>query len=1160
MPRHQLLSLSLWAPCLRGEISVDAHAAQRRAAAPGASAWVSASAGTGKTKVLTDRLLGLMLEGSDPARILCLTFTRAAAAEMANRLNERLADWATLPHDAFVEELRALTGRDPDEARLARARQLFARVLDTPGGVKIATIHAFCQALLRRFPLEADVSPEFAVLDERGAREALLEAAESVIVAAREEKDGGGLAEALAVVAGHVAEERFGMLMSALAGERGRLRRALEDGCAALRDRLCTALSLAGETSLEGVIAAFCAAGAGDEAGLRAAATALAAGSPTDRERGDIISEWCLALEQRHRMLEAYTGAYLTDDGDTRKILITRGAAQAAACDVCAVLTAEAERVKTFREAQAAAVLVEATCALTRLGEALIAAYDERKRTQGVLDYEDLVTKALGLLRRPGVAPWVLFKLDGGLDHILIDEAQDTNPDQWEIVAALAEEFFAGEGAADRTRTIFGVGDAKQSIYSFQGADPHAFLRMRRHFETRIVAAGQEWHAVPLEISYRSTEPVLRAIDAIFRREEAREGVALDGSEIRHVASRVGQAGLVELWPPVTPQPDETPDPMALPVMRRRVAEPRTRLADALAATIRSWLDRGEVLEARGRPIRPGDIMVLVRRRNEFVGELLRALKQRNVPVAGADRLILTEQLAVQDLVALGRFLLFPDDDLTLAAVLKGPLFAIDEETLFDLAYARGRERLWDRLRGRASANVALRQASERLSALLARADFVPPYELYAEILGAEGGRRALLERLGPEAEDPVEEFLALTLAYEREHAPSLQGFLRWLVAGDTEVKRDFGARPRDEVRILTVHGAKGLEAPIIFLPDTMQLPKPPETLLWTEREALPLWRPRAEFTVPVYTAEREAVRRRELQEYRRLLYVGLSRAQDRLYVCGWQTRIAPKEMCWHALCRAGLAEIATPFEFDATALIGRDGWSGEGLRLADAQTASPILELPAEIARLGRSLPSWVRKPPPSEPDPPKPLFPSRASEAEPPVFSPLGMGGHDRFKRGLLVHRLLQGLPELPAEQHEEAARRFLALPAHSLRAEEQDELRRETLAVLRQPEFAAIFGPGSQAEVPLVGLVEGHVLSGQIDRLVVEETRVLIVDFKTLRSPPATEAEVSPLYLRQLALYRAALARIYPGHEIRCALLWTEGPRLMPISPERLAGRPP
>ncbi len=924
---------------------IGAPTAQRRAAAPGVSAWVAASAGTGKTKVLTDRLLGLMLDGGDPARVLCLTFTRAAAAEMANRLNERLAEWATQSPDALAGELHELTGRCPDEAMIARARQLFARILDTPGGVKIATIHAFCQALLRRFPLEAEVSPEFGVLDERGAAEARLEAVESMILAAREEEPPGDLAEALAVVAGHVAEERFGMLIAQLAGERGKLRQALEGGRTGLRERLCAALLLAPESTPESLVAAFCAEGAGDEAGLREAASALAGGSSTDSERGAVLAAWCEAPQRWGQMLEAYAGVYLTDEGEIRKVLITRGAAMAAGCDVCAILAAEAERVKNFREAHASAVLVEATCALARLGYALLGAYEERKRVHGVLDYEDLVAKALDLLRRPGVAPWVLFKLDGGLDHILIDEGQDTNPEQWAIVAALAEEFFAGEGRRDPTRTVFVVGDAKQSIYSFQRADPHAYLDMRRHFAERAAAVGQEWRVVPLEISFRSTEPVLRAIDAIFRREAANDGVALDGSEIRHVASRAGQAGLVELWPPVEPQPDEMGDPSALPVTRRRVAEPRTRLAETIAETIRDWLDRGEILEARGRPIRPGDVMVLVRRRNQFVGELLRALKARQIPVAGADRLILTEQLAVQDLVALGRFLLLPEDDLTLAAVLKGPLFEIDEETLFDLAYGRGREHLWDRLRDRAETSATLREVRERLSQLLARADFVPPYELYAEILGADGGRRALLERLGPEAEDPVEEFLALTFAYEREHVPSLQGFLRWLVAGDTEVKRDFGARPRDEVRILTVHGAKGLEAPIVFLPDTMQLPKPPEPLLWTEHEKLPLWRPRAEFAVPFYTAEREAVRRRQLQEYRRLLYVGLSRAQDRLYICGWQTRIAPKETCWHALCRAGLAEIATPFAFDATALIGRDGWSGEGLRLSGAQTAEPVRE-----------------------------------------------------------------------------------------------------------------------------------------------------------------------------------------------------------------------
>jgi ATP-dependent helicase/nuclease subunit A len=1139
----------------------DPDTAQRKAAGPRASVWVSASAGTGKTRVLIDRLLWLMLDGTDPGRILCLTFTRAAAAEMANRLNEELANWATSRSAELAETLQKLTGRVPGDATIARARQLFARVLETPGGIKIATIHAFCQTLLRRFPLEAGVPTEFAVIDERSAREALIEAGERMVNAARD-GDEPELANALAVVARYAPEERFGALMAALAAERGKLRRVLRDGHAALRDKLCGILSLPTATTEEAVLAAFCAAGSGDEAGLRSAAAALCNGSCTDRDRGATLAAWCEAAGRRRQMLSAYLAVFLTAEGEIRKSLITRDAAHSAGCDAAAVLGAEGERVKRFRDTQTAAALVEASCALVRLGGALMDAYAEGKRAHGALDYDDLISAALDLLRQPGIAPWVLFKLDGGLDHILIDEAQDTNPEQWEIVAALAEEFYSGEGADDRLRTVFAVGDAKQSIYSFQRADPRAFLRMRDYFERRVSAARQEWRVVPLEVSFRSTEPVLRAIDAIFRLDAAHDGVALDGSEIRHIAARAGHAGVVELWPPAVAQPEEPPDPMALPIIRQRTTEPRTRVAGAIAATIAGWLDKGEMLEARGRPIRPGDVMVLVRRRDGFVGELLRALKQRNIPVAGADRLILTEQLAVQDLVALGRFLLLPEDDLTFATVLKGPLFGIDEEMLFDLAYARGGEKLWQRLRAAAGRSPQLRRAAERLSDLLARADFVPPYELYAEILGAQGGRRMLLERLGIEAEDPVEEFLALALAYEREHVPSLQGFLRWLVAGDTEVKRDFGARQRDEVRILTVHGAKGLEAPVVFLPDTMQLPNQPDTLLWTERDGLPLWCPRRDLAVPFYAEEKRSLRARHLQEYRRLLYVALSRARDRLYICGWQTRDSLKEDSWHALCRAGLAEIATPFAFDTAPLIGADGWCGVGLRLTGEQTATPAWERPAATVPAGRSLPNWAKEPPPVEPEPPRPLAPSRPSEAEPPPLSPLAARGRDRFKRGLLVHRLLQSLPELPIEEREIAARRFLALPTHGLPADEQAGIQSDTLAVLNHPEFAALFGPDSQAEVPLVGLIPGstgtgRAVSAQIDRLVVAEDRVLIVDYKTLRPPPATEDEVAPAYLRQLAAYRAALAQIYPGREIRCALLWSEGPRLMPISPEILAG---
>jgi len=1138
----------------------EAAATQRRALKPDESVWVAASAGTGKTKVLTDRLLALMLGGTHPGRILCLTFTRAAAAEMANRINERLAAWTTLPPGRLAEELVALLGRFPEEEEIALARQLFARILDVPGGAKIATIHAFCQSLLRRFPLEAGVPPEFAVIDERGAAEALAEAAEAVIAAARAESEGGGrLAAALAIVAGYTFEERFIELMTALAAERAKLRQALAGGEAALRRRLCSALSVPPEATRESLVTAFCAHGAGDEPGLRAAAAALAKGSAKDKKRGAVIARWCEFPGQRRDLLDAYIAAFLTEKGTVLNTLITKAAAKASSVAPGEALQAEAERILRFDAARAGVALIEATLALIHLGDALLDAYEHRKRLHGLLDYDDLVLKALSLLRRPGVAPWVLFKLDGGLDHILIDEAQDTNPEQWDIVAALSEEFFAGEGAGERARTVFAVGDTKQSIFSFQRADPRAFAEMRQHFQARVTAAKQRWNVVPLAISFRAAQPLLQAVDAVFSQAEAAEGVALDGGAIRHDAARAGHAGLVELWPAVP-----APDPADLAVSRDRPAEPYARLARAIAATIAQWLATGERLEPRGRALRPGDVMVLVRRRNAFVRELLRALKQHDVPVAGADRLVLAQEMAVQDLIALGRFLLLPEDDLTLAAVLKGPLFDLSEEALFRLAHDRGEATLWSRLRDLAAEDAAMAAAAERLSELLARADFVPPFELYAEILGAGDGRRAMLERLGAEAADPIEEFLALALAYEREHVPSLQGFLRWVAAGDVEVKRDFGERQRDEVRILTVHGAKGLEAPVVFLPDTMQLPTRQDALLWSETGGLPLWRPRKDFSAPFYLTERARLRQRQLQEYRRLLYVGLTRAQDRLYVCGWETqRPAREAQSWHALCAAGWRGSATSVPFDTRPLIGpRDGWSGGALRLTGVQTAPPSRDQKPAAARPLGPMPGWVSTPPPPEPSPPRPLLPSRPDGPEPATLSPLAVAGRDRFKRGLIVHRLLQSLPELPESESAAAARRFLALPLHGLDEDTQAEICTETLAVLNDPRLAELWGPDAQAEVPVVGLIPGsspgteHALSGQIDRLVVTSARVLIVDFKTVRPAPLSEDDVPPIYLQQLATYRAALARIYPGRPVDCALLWTDGPLLMPISPGLLA----
>jgi ATP-dependent helicase/nuclease subunit A len=1143
---------------------MTAEAARRqRAAADGRfSVWVAASAGTGKTKVLTDRVLNLLLHGNAPGRILCLTFTKAAAAEMAIRINAHLAEWATISEAALIEDVEELTGAMPDEVLLQHARRLFARVLETPGGMKILTIHAFCQSLLRRFPIEAGIAPHFEVMDERSAAELLAEAREAVLAAARDEA-GTVLADALGEMTRYVPEEGFAELLGTLTLERSRFAQVGLDGARfpVFLERLHAALGVPRGATVETIINAASSEEAFDAPGLHEAASVLLASrAPTDRERGACIKAWLDAPAKRAAMIADYASAFITGKGTVTTRLITKSEA-AAAPHVAAVLLAEARRVESVLAARNACALLHASAAMARIADALLGAYAEKKALHAALDYDDLILKTRDLLGRSGVAAWVLFKLDGGLDHILVDEAQDTNPEQWEVVAALAEEFFSGRGARAGHRTIFAVGDAKQSIYSFQRADPRAFMRMREHFAARVAAAADppvdiRWRTVDLDISFRSTATVLRAVDAVFARPEASAGVAFDGTPIRHAEQRRGHAGRVELWPPVTPDAEEDSPAWQPPVVQQRVRRPEARLAEAMAAQIHHWLDTGERLEARGRRLRAGDVMVLVRRRGSFVPTLIRALKQRDIPVAGADRMRLAEQLVVEDLVALGHFLLLPEDDLTLASVLKGPLFGIDEETLFTLAHGRGERRLWAELRRRATEDLALHRAAAELQSLLARVDFAAPYELFADILAARGGRRAILARLGPDSSDPLDEFLALALAYERTHTPSLEGFLHWLQTGDTEIKRDLDQGRRDEVRILTVHGAKGLQAPVVFLPDTLQVPTETPRLLWISDAAgeLPLWLPRRDLDAPAAQAARLEAQRRRDEEYRRLLYVAMTRAEDRLYVCGWQTQRAPADGCWYNLVAAGLAAIAEPFE--CAPLGGEDGWSGPGLRLDGAQMVPAKDDNAASLdAPVETELPVWARQPPPPEPAPPKPLAPSRPSLAEPASRSPLGGAeeGGAGFKRGLLIHRLLQILPDLPGVARHAAALRFLARPVHDLMPEAQAEIAAEILAILDDPAFAALFGPDSQAEVPVVGLIGDYALSGQIDRLVVGASEVLIVDYKTLRPPPASPADVPPVYLRQLAAYRAAVATVYPDKSVRCALLWTDGPRLMAMPTE-------
>ncbi|MDA0662540.1 MAG: double-strand break repair helicase AddA, partial [Proteobacteria bacterium] len=968
---------------MTADMITEAGAAQRRAVHPEASVWVAASAGSGKTKVLTDRVLALLLDETRPERILCLTFTRAAAAEMAVRINRRLAGWATEPDDAVRRDIALLLGIAPADDQLDRARRLFAQVLDVPGGLKVQTIHSFCQSLLARFPLEAGIAPHFEAMDDRSAAELMLAARDKVLTAARQ---GSDLADALKIVSGHIQEEQFAALMDGMAQNRSRIRRLVDLYKDGLGDAVCRKLGVAPGQTPADVISRACWDAAVDTAALTRAGEALLAGTPkTDQPRGLTLLQWLRANPvRRQAMFAEYAAAFLTQAGDPRSRLITAKPADAAP-GAAEALGAEAERLAGVMDERRAVVTAEATVALLRLGTALLDEYEKSKAALARLDYDDLILKTIALLGRNVDAAWVLYKLDGGLDHILIDEAQDTNLAQWAIVEALTTEFFSGAGARAETRTVFTVGDAKQSIFSFQGADPTAFTHMREVFRKQVEAAAKPWEAVDLNWSFRSAAPILDAVDAVFGMDPARDGVAPDGEPIVHRAVRAGHAGLVEIWPAVGPRDAPDASPWSPPLDREAADNPSARLANVLAGKIEGWIGR-EVLASRGRTVRAGDIMVLVRRRNQFVDQFVRALKTRGIPVAGVDRMALAEQLAVMDLIALGEFLLLPEDDLTLATVLKGPFVGLDDDNLFALAYDRGDVSLWQRL----AADPRYAATYRWLSALLARVDFAPPFELFSHVLTApvadgESGRQRLVARLGVEAEDPVEEFMNLALEHERLNPPSLQGFLHWLKAGDQIVKRDMEHGSRDEVRVITVHGAKGLQAPIVILPDTMAAPRSSPELLWSE--GILLWPPNRGYESAVSATARAAANLRRDQEYRRLLYVAMTRAEDRLYICGAAGRQAPPDTCWYAMAQAGLATVGAPFGFSAD---DADGWEGEGIRLSSEQVAEsePDAASIADDEPPAETLP-WMYAPAPPEPTPVRPLTPSRPA-MDPPVVSP--------------------------------------------------------------------------------------------------------------------------------------------------------------------------
>lgn len=1127
--------------------------AQNDAANPLGTRLASANAGSGKTRVLVDRVSRILLGGTPPDKILCLTYTKAAAAEMQSRLFEKLGAWSIMAADRLRKELTELSPHLDIDLPVARA--LFAQALETPDGLKVQTIHAFCERILSRFPVEAGILPGFEALDEADILDLRAHVRDEILRAAHAAPD-GALNRALQTLTLEMADTALDDLFKWMSGNAQKiLHWQAMDGISDLKN----ILGLTTSETVQDLNMHFWA--ETPLGAVRDAARSMLAGSKTEVVRGEAILA-ALDMPDPSDGFPAYAAVFMNASGAAPlKSIITKKAPEPAAslfdpegAEVARVLAA----VETLKAAK--------TFALTEAIYILAVDYADRfaraKRARRGLDFDDQIMLVKTLLQNSEVSDWVRYKLDGGVAHILVDEAQDTSPDQWAIIDVLAEPFFAGNPEEQTPRTLFAVGDEKQSIYSFQGARPEKFLE-------KIQTYSGKPHAkeVRMNMSFRSAPDILRCVDQVFVENGGRlrmfdaQSYAPAADRLRHTAKRTDR-GLVELWP-LAPRPEKVEDSRpwdTTPVDALSRVDSREQLALEIAKTIKYWIDMGEPVYDRKRgvtrPMQAGDILILVQSRNAFFDAVIRNLKSVGVAVAGADRLKLRDALVVKDLMSLARFVLLPADDLSLAELLKSPLFGFSEDELFAVAKGREKETLWTTLKTRRP------DVAEILKDILGFSYRYAPYEFFARILAltdkqGNSFRKRIFTRLGLEAKEALEAFLAKALIYQRRHAPSLQHFVQDFASHETDIKRDMDAGQSEgagEVRVMTVHGAKGLEAPVVFLPDTVSKPQFKTTLLGVGGTGY-AWLGSAATRPCVLEPYVTAAQAAKSQENLRLLYVAMTRAESRLVLCGyWQGRLKTgySEGSWyHELTQAfdGLETepCQTPF--------------GDGLCFGAA--ADPAITAPVTPLADTPDMPDWLYVPAAPEGLPYRKVTPSHLwvmPAIDPPVRSPLSHNADRRFARGNIIHKLLEILPEVALDRREQIARAYL----DTQNVDDPTPLLNEVFAVLNAPEFAEIFAPAisgqlSMAEVSLAGrakrLPKGLYLNGQIDRLRVTQSHVYIIDYKSNRPPPYTQDGVADIYWAQMAAYRELAREIYPHKEVVCALLWTDGPRLMVLDSARL-----
>ena len=1099
------------------------------------SVWITANAGSGKTTFLTRRVVALLLQRVVPERVCCITYTKAAASEMQARVLELLRELLLASDEICHQKVSELLGRAATEADIAHARGLFGTVLDSAsGGLQLTTIHGFCQSILRRFPLEAGIAPHFAVLDDAAA-DKLLGVCKNRLLKHYNSVD-PALNAALELLGSRGSESRFDDYLSAIVTKRGQWetiwRNQTRD---LLRDRLFAAHGLDADANKAQLTLDFIGCIGDTEAEIIRAHLVLLQNhtNATEKKVGRVLADWLASdAAARPAILEDFLRLFLlSDKSGLQKNFISRKHFPDDS-PLQQVMQTLGARVLRYQQQMAALVCAQETYAVALMAEAMLRLYEQAKAEQYALDYDDLIGKTRQLFVTH--LAWVMTKLDHRIDHLLIDEAQDTSGEQWDLAHALVEELIAaneGVGSGTVPRSLLVVGDEKQSIYSFQGAAPELFAAKKTEFAALLEHSYAPLRYESLSNSYRSAEVILTLVDHVTSQPVVSAALSSDGEQTPHLLKRTHAAGLVALYPPLIAPENEAPPALTLPLDYTERNTAAQLLADSIADTVQQWLANGRLLESEGRPLAPGDVLVLVHRRKPIVLPLIRALQLRGVPVEGIDRLTLSEHLAVRDLLALMRWVLNPADDLSLAHVLRSPIIGMSDEALRALCVGRVGA-LWARING--DMREMLERHVENRDAL--------PYDFLTDVLEVGGARRRFAERFGEEVHEVLDELKAQAAAMPRDMPPTLGYFYEWLAGSRRDIKREVETGKAGRVRIMTVHGAKGLEAPVVILADTVNLPTTQHERMYFTRDAqgqqLPVLAISDEAKdAPLLAHAKKTKAAALVAEYYRLLYVALTRARDELHIWGTASKIGTvKAGSWYEVVQTSMQAMG--------AVDNGQAWVKRDVRPAVAAPEKNAAVLPDE--RRGDPLPPWANSPAPAYTNTADSVSPSHLVAET--IASPYAQGGGAALRaRGVRIHRMLELLgPESDAETLHRLAVRL----APEWTEKEQQMAIDEIAALYAQEPW--IWQSPSHAEVNIAGTITMHRVevgvNGQIDRLIETADAIVILDYKTGRHVPSDAYGISELYRVQLKTYHALVTQLYPAKPVRTAILWTAIPKIM------------